>query len=71
MKDCQGVNSSSSIHRIYKEHYIKTVNLQMRKNELTEWKVLKQHFFFFFFLNFRVCVSFSYRKKETGTVSNE
>ena len=69
MKDCQGVNSSSSIHRIYKEHYIKTVNLQMRKNELTEWKVLKQHFFFFF--NFRVCVSFSYRKKETGTVSNE
>ena len=59
-RHCQGENSSIIIHKMYKEKFIKIVNLQIRKNESTGWKVLKQ---LFNFLNFWVCASFAYTQK--------
>ena len=48
-RHCQWENSSIFNHKIYKEKFIKTMKLQMRKNESAEWKILKQLFNFWDF----------------------
>ena len=55
---CQGENSST-YHNMYKEKIIKKKikNLQMRKTELSGWKVIKQ---LFNVLHFWVYASFPY-----------
>ena len=63
----QGENSSIFIYKTYKENFIKRkiVNLQMRKNKSTGWKVLKQLLQCFKFL--RVCIIFLYTNLELIT----
>ena len=65
-RHCQVENSSTFNQKMCKKEVIKTVNLQMKINELTGQKVLKQ---LFNFLNFWVCASFSMHK--TGTDCND
>ena len=61
-RPCQGENLPIFVHKMYKEKCVEILNLQMRKNESTGWKALKQTFKF---LNFWVCAFISlYTKLE-------